>query len=201
MSNSHTHVHKALSSEEFGKELLLFWLLQTCFKLQVSLDRRFLYFGVSYQEAMVLMRCVEAGEIAPGRLALVLARDKSKITRFIDRLEASALVKRQVNPRDRRYSVISATPKGKRLAERLGGTFDYLRKEMFTGILDGDIEKLSRIMPKLHRNAVNFGKRHVSQGPAQKRIGGRTLLGSPSTLPLQELTPKMQLGPRAHTSP
>jgi DNA-binding MarR family transcriptional regulator len=80
-----TYSRRSLSSKEWHKELLLSWLFQTCFKLQASLDRRLLNFGMTFQEAAVLMRCVEAGEIVPGRLALILARDKSKITRFVDR--------------------------------------------------------------------------------------------------------------------
>lgn len=129
---------KSLSSKEWHKELLLSWLFQTCFRLQVALDRRFLRFGMTFQEAAVLMRCVEAREIVPSRLALVLAKDKGKITRFVDRLQAAGLVKRQANPRDRRYSVIKATPKGKRLAERLAATFDQVRRELFVRVWDGD---------------------------------------------------------------
>jgi DNA-binding MarR family transcriptional regulator len=167
-----TYSRKSLSSKEWHKELLLSWLFQTCFKLQASLDRRFLNFGMTFQEAAVLMRCVEAGEIVPGRLALVLARDKGKITRFVDRLEAAELVKRSVNPRDRRFSVIKATPKGKRLAERIASTFERIRRELFVGVLDCDIQRLSKVLPQLHRNALGIGtKRSVSEGQRRLRIG------------------------------
>jgi DNA-binding MarR family transcriptional regulator len=169
-----TYSRKSLSSMEWHKELLLSWLFQTCFKLQASLDRRFLNFGMTFQEAAVLMRCVEAGEIVPGRLALILARDKGKITRFVDRLEAAELVKRSVNPRDRRYSVIKATPKGKRLAERIALTFERIRRELFVSVLDCDIQRLSKVLPQLHRNALGIGtKRSVSEGQRTRRIGVR----------------------------
>jgi DNA-binding MarR family transcriptional regulator len=150
----------------------LSWLFQTCFKLQASFDRRFLHFGLTFQEAVVLMRCVEAGEIVPGRLALILARDKGKITRFVDQLEAAELVKRLVNPRDRRSSVIKATPKGKRLAERIASSFEKIRKELFVSVLDCDIERLSKVLSQLHRNALGIGtKRSVSEGRRARRIG------------------------------
>jgi DNA-binding MarR family transcriptional regulator len=169
-----TYSRTSLSSKEWQKELLLSWIFQTCFKLQASLDRRFLNFGMTFQEAVVLMRCVEAGEIGPGRLALILARDKGKITRFVDRLEAAELVKRSVNPRDQRHSVIKATPKGKRLAERVASTFEKIRKELFVSVLDGDIERLSKVLPQLHRNALGIGtKRPVSEGRPARRIGVR----------------------------
>ena len=163
---------RSLSSKEWRKELLVSWLFQTCFRLQASLDRRFLSFGMTFQEATVLKRCVEAGEIAPSRLALLLARDKGKITRFIDRLEASELVKRQVNTRDRRYSVIKPTPKGTRLAERIASTFDQIRKDLFVRLLDHDIQRLSRALPQLLRNAVQISaKRSTSGRRRARRIG------------------------------
>jgi DNA-binding MarR family transcriptional regulator len=149
------------------------WLLQTCFKLQASLDRRFLHFGITFQEAAVLLRCVEAREIAPSRLALVLARDRGKITRFTDRLEAAQLVKRHVNTRDRRSHIIKATPKGKRLAERIAMTFHQIRKELFVGVLDRDVLRLCETLPQLHGNASRIStQRAVSGGPRARRIGG-----------------------------
>src|SRR6202163_4756533 len=80
---------KPLRGQEWRKDLLTSWLFQTCIKLQTSLDRRFLRFGMTVQEASVLLRCVEAQKISPGELSTVLGRDKGMITRFIDRLEAS----------------------------------------------------------------------------------------------------------------
>lgn len=195
-----TYSRKSLPSKEWHKELLLSWLFRTCFKLQAALDRRFLHFGMTFQEAAVLMRCVEAGEIVPGRLALVLARDKGKITRFVDHLEASKLVKRQVNPRDRRYSVIKATPNGKRLAERIASTFDQIRKELFVGVLDGDIRRLGRSLPQLHHNAVSIStKCEVLKGRRKKRIGTKRI-GSHGveSFPLQESSTEVALSARGH---
>src|ERR1700747_602855 len=180
-----TYSRKSLSSMEWHKELLLSWLFQTCFKLQASLDRRLLNFGMTFREAVVLMRCVEAGEVVPGRLALILARDKSKITRFVDRLEAAELVKRLVNPRDRRYSVIKATLKGKRLAERIASTVEKIRKELFVSVLDCDIERLSKVLPQLHLNALRIGtKRSVAEGRQKRRIGvGKNALQEETCVP------------------
>jgi len=116
------------------------------------------------QEASVLLRCVEAGRIAPGQLAVALGRDKGKITRFIDRLQASKLVKRQVNPSDRRYSIITPTPNGLRLAERLALTFEQIQKELFVGISDSRIQELGRTLPQLHQNAARIGRDASADG-------------------------------------
>jgi DNA-binding MarR family transcriptional regulator len=161
----------ALSAEEWHKDLLVSWLFQTCIRLQTSLDRRFLRYGMTLQEASVLLRCVEARRITPGQLAVALGRDKGKITRFVDHLEASKLVKRQPNARDRRYSIITPTYSGKRKAERLAHLFDQIRKELFAGVLDSDIQRLCKTLPQLYENAKRIGsKRQIPEGRRKRRV-------------------------------
>ncbi len=165
---------KPSRGQEWRKDLLTSWLFQTCIKLQTSLDRRFLRFGMTVQEASVLLRCVEARRITPGQLAIALGRDKGKITRFVDRLESSRLLTRDVDPCDRRFSILKPTAKGKQVARALASAFDSIRKELFVGILESDVLRLSKMLPELHKNAVQLGSRHkcdVVRG--RKRIGSQ----------------------------
>jgi DNA-binding MarR family transcriptional regulator len=126
---------RPLRGQEWRKDLLMSWLFQTCIRLQTSLDRRFLRFGMTVQEASVLLRCVEARNITAGRLAVGLGRDKGMITRFINRLQLSRLLARDIDPRDRRFSVLKPTTKGKQVARDLTTVFDQIRKELFLGSL------------------------------------------------------------------
>ena len=151
---------KPLRGQEWRKDLLTSWLFQTCIKLQTSLDRRFRRFGMTVQEASVLLRCVEARRITPGQLAIALGRDKGKITRFVDRLESSRLLTRDIDPRDRRFSILKPTAKGKQLARAMASVFDSIRKELFVGISESDVVRLGKMLPQLHKNAVHVGSRH-----------------------------------------
>src|SRR6202140_1174851 len=148
---------KPLRGREWRKDLLMSWLVQTCIRLQTSLDCRFLRFGMTVQEASVLLRCVEARKVTPGQLAIVLGRDKGKITRFVDRLESSRLLTRGIDPRDRRFSILKPTAKGKQVARGLGSLFDSIREELFVGILESDVLRLGKMLPQLHKNAVHIG--------------------------------------------
>lgn len=105
VATSRRGLSEPLRGQEWRKDLLTSWLFQTCIKLQTSLDRRFLRFGMTVQEANVLLRCVEARTVTPGKLAIALGRDKGKITRFVDRLESSRLLTRDIDQRDRRFSI------------------------------------------------------------------------------------------------
>jgi DNA-binding MarR family transcriptional regulator len=164
---------KQLQSQEWRQDLLMSWLFQTCIKLQTSLDRRFLRFGMTVQEAGVLLRCVEARSVTPGQLAVGLGRDKGMITRFINRLEVSRLIVRHTNPLDRRFSVIRPTTKGKQLARELASVFGHIRKELFAGMLESDVRGLSRMMALLHKNAVGIGSRKKCDVVRQRRRIGR----------------------------
>ena len=150
---------RPLRSREWRKDLLMSWLFQTCIRLQTSLDRRFLRFGMTVQEASVLVRCVEARSITPGQLAVGLGRDKAMITRFIDRLEVNRLILRHIHPRDRRFSVLKPTAKGKRVARDLASLFDDIRKELFVEMSESDVRRLSKVLAQLHKNAIDIGSR------------------------------------------
>jgi DNA-binding MarR family transcriptional regulator len=170
---SHNGPTRPLTSTEWRKDLLLSWLFQTCIRLQTSLDRRFLRFGMTVQEASVLLRCIEARNITPGQLAVRLGRDKGMITRFIDRLESSGLITRGINPRDRRFSVLKPTGKGKQVARDLASQFDHIRKELFAGTSESDVRRLSKALAQLHKNAADIGSPQKCAAVRQhRRIGG-----------------------------
>src|SRR5579864_6440527 len=137
-------IGKALSAQEWQKDLLVSWLFQTCIRLQKSLDCRFLRFGMTVQEAKVLLRCVDARRITPGQIAIALGRDKGMITRFIDRLESSRLVTRDIDPLNRCFSILKPTAKGKQVVRDLMPVFDSIRKELFEGILERDVLRLGK---------------------------------------------------------
>jgi DNA-binding MarR family transcriptional regulator len=151
---------EVLSAQEWSKDLLVSWLFRTCFKLQTSMDRCFLKFGLTVQEATLLLRCAEMQRITPGKLAAIVGRDKGKVTRVIDRLESSGLVTREMYARDRRCSIIRATRKGKKLARDLAYVFDRIRTELFLGIKENDVLQLGAMLPQLHKNSskINSGQ-------------------------------------------
>jgi DNA-binding MarR family transcriptional regulator len=162
---------KRVSASDWRKDLVVSWLFQTCIRLQTSLNRRFLKFGMTVQEASVLLRCVEARQSSPGKLSAVLGRDKAMVTRFVDRLEAVHLITRERNPRDKRLSIIKPTGKGKRLAQDLASVFDKVRRELFVGTRERDIWRLSQLLRKLHQKAERIGI--PANGHTRRRRIGR----------------------------
>jgi DNA-binding MarR family transcriptional regulator len=138
---------------EWQAELSISRLFRTSIRLQTAFDRCFSQFGMTAQEAAVLVHCAEEGEISAGKLAKTMGRDKGKITRFVDRLETSGFLTRKSDPRDHRLLIIKATSKGRRVAPHLKMRFEEVRGQFFEGVLNVDIDKLETVLSQLHANA------------------------------------------------
>jgi MarR family transcriptional regulator for hemolysin len=138
---------------EWQAELSISRLFRTSIRLQTAFDRCFSQFGMTAQEAAVLIHCAEEGETSAGKLAAAMGRDKGKITRFVDRLEAGGFLTRRNDPRDHRLLIIKATSRGRRVAPNLKIRFEEVRSQFFQGILNIDIDKLETVLSQLHANA------------------------------------------------
>lgn len=138
---------------EWQAELSISHLFRTSIRLQTAFDRCFHNFGMTAQEAAVLVQCAEAGETTAGKLAKTIGRDKGKITRFVDRLETSGYLTRRSDPRDHRLLIIRATNKGRRIAPDLKARFEEIRAEFFQGVLNVDLDRLETLLAQLHANA------------------------------------------------
>ena len=148
---------RSLKDWERRRDSLTSWLFQTCIALQTSLNRRFGKFAMTAQEASVLLRCVEAREIRPGQVSVVIGRDNAVITRIVDRLEIAGFLRCEKDQRDRRASIIRATSKGRRIAPELASAFDDIREQLFAGIGETDLRRLGKILAQLRRNALRLG--------------------------------------------
>jgi DNA-binding MarR family transcriptional regulator len=144
---------KFASIREWQAELSISRLFRTSIRLQTAFDRCFSQFGMTAQEAAVLLHCAEEGETSAGKLATAMGRDKGKITRFVDRLEASGFLTRKSDPRDHRLLIIKATSKGQRVVPQLKMRFEEVRSQFFEGVLNVDIDKLETVLSQLHANA------------------------------------------------
>ena len=82
-----------VSVREWQAELSISRLFRTSIRLQTAFDRCFSKFGMTAQEAAVLVHCTEERETSAGKLAKAMGRDKGKITRFVDRLERGVLLR------------------------------------------------------------------------------------------------------------
>jgi MarR family transcriptional regulator, organic hydroperoxide resistance regulator len=150
---------KYLGVREWQAEVSISRLFRTSIRLQTAFDRCFSQFGITAQEAAVLVRCAEEGEISAGRLAKAMGRDKGKISRFVERLEGDGFLVRKNNPCDHRLQIITATTKGRRVAPQLRLRFEEVRSQFFEGVQNVDIDRLESVLSQLHANAERLCER------------------------------------------
>jgi len=112
----------------------------------------------------VVLHCEEEGETTAGKLAKVMGRDKGKITRFVDRLEAGGFLSRRSDPRDHRLQIIKTTNRGRRVAPHLRFRFEEVRRQFFQGILNVDIDRFEVLLAQLHANAERLCAEKARKG-------------------------------------
>jgi MarR family transcriptional regulator, organic hydroperoxide resistance regulator len=75
-------------------------------------------------------------------------------SKIVDRIEASGYCVRSANPNDRRSSIITLTPAGRRLLPKLTGAVDAeLRNRLGTDVTDKSLIQLTKTLTRL-RTAV-----------------------------------------------
>lgn len=140
------------------EESVISQLLRASIGLQKALDRCFADTGLTSQEAAVMVHCAESKDLSAGKLAQAMGRDKGKITRFVDRLEARGYVRRVADPRDQRLLIIRPTVRGQRTVPQLKRTFEQIRQEILAGVQSEDLIRLGLVLTALHENAGRLYK-------------------------------------------
>ncbi|MET9019147.1 MarR family winged helix-turn-helix transcriptional regulator [Actinopolymorpha sp. NPDC004070] len=114
-------------------------------ELRTALDQRFAPFGLTSQQAGLLVH-VFTGQSSPRRLADLLGTDTAGITRLVDRLAAKELVRRAPDPADRRAVVVELTAAGRSLIPELPPVFEAVAADLTRGVDPGDAAALLQTM-------------------------------------------------------
>ena len=108
--------------------------------------------GVSLGEFDVLAALRRSGneaELTPSILAKVAMLSPSGMTNRLDRLEAAGLVVRRPDPTDRRVSLISLTPRGRKVADQVVTDIVAAETEAFSVLSPAEHDRLDRTLDRL----------------------------------------------------
>lgn len=84
-----------------------------------------------------------------------LGIDKATIVKIIDKLEKLKLVKRDVDPTDRRSKLVSLTTKGAAMLEKIRIIRNEMETEVFKQFTKEDEAQLRRLVPQLLEALMN----------------------------------------------
>jgi DNA-binding MarR family transcriptional regulator len=85
----------------------------------LHMRRRMAATGLPFGQTSCLFTLAKTGEIPATRLATEMGIRGPTMTGLLDTLEAAELVRRRPSPDDRRVSLLSFTPKGRRLLQKV----------------------------------------------------------------------------------
>ena len=117
-------------------------------RLKMGLRRTFLAAGhdVTPEQWVVLYRLFEAQGLTQCGLGERTVKDKTTITRILDRLQAKKLLVRRRDSHDRRSQRIFLTPAGEDLVRSLVPLVRGYATEVFADVGPGDSERLRDIL-------------------------------------------------------
>lgn len=94
------------------------------------------------------------GGVRQVTLADYVGVEGATLVRLVDQLCAADLVRREVDPSDRRANVLSLTEAGERMAERIEVELKQLRAEVFANVSEADMAAALRVLDALSRAAA-----------------------------------------------
>tara|TARA_R110002095_G_scaffold152237_4_gene132292 strand:- start:333699 stop:334184 length:486 start_codon:yes stop_codon:yes gene_type:complete len=110
---------------------------------------------LSAEESALLMVLVESEQpLRRGEFAEIMLRDKTTITRQIDKMEAKGLVERKQDPSDGRAVLIYPTSKGTRQMSKLLPHAKALRQSLKRGLSAEEWEIGMRVMGQMKNNLI-----------------------------------------------
>ena len=87
------------------------------------------------------------GRLRLGELGSSVVLSPSGLSKLLDRMQASELIRREPDPQDARSTFAAITPRGRAIMRKARRTHHHLLQERFGDALDdGDVADLTRIM-------------------------------------------------------
>ncbi len=129
---------------------------RTAFLMSEEIATRFSKHGyqLSAQDFGILMRLAHEGELTQVRISELMMRDKTTITRRIDKLETKGLVERVRKPDDRRSFYIHLTPEGNKALNTLTPLVQALQQELLADVSDTDKEVTISVLKQISAKLI-----------------------------------------------
>jgi MarR family transcriptional regulator for hemolysin len=108
--------------------------------------------GGSLGTWVVLSALSDEGVISQSALASHVHLEGATITHHIDRLEQQGLVRRQIDPKDRRVRRLELTAAGKRLYESLLASMRQFERRLLAGVSDAERAQLRETLGRIGDN-------------------------------------------------
>jgi len=105
--------------------------------------------GLTQGEAHVLAQLGRRGQLSIASLHHEFGHKRSTLTNILDRLEMRKMVRRELNPDDRRSLIVHLTASGRRAARGVTKALDALEHELTWRVAKSDISAVDSVVAAL----------------------------------------------------
>lgn len=92
-------------------------------------------------------------ELTQKQLIILIDNDPAFIARALDKLTIKKLIRRKINPDDKRQRYVLLTAKGKPIAKKLYEHSKEINAKLVRGLSKGEINMLEKLISKVEDNA------------------------------------------------
>lgn len=125
--------------------------------------------GLGLRELITLARSADGQGVAPYEAGRALGLRASTMTSLADRLERDDLIRREAHPTDRRLLLLKATPRGRKLLDRIRGPLFESLAELVGVASQDEREFLTRFLEQTNALLLEHTIAESDGGPMQRR--------------------------------
>lgn len=139
------------------EQISLHWVNRLSFVVRRELSERFKAEGypISAEEWAVLLLLWREEGLAPSEIAERTVRDRTTITRFLDGMEKKDLLRREIDPKDRRRARVVLTENAKALQGPLSAIAKGLIDKAHQGMSEQGAKQLVTLLQKMTNNLLS----------------------------------------------
>jgi DNA-binding MarR family transcriptional regulator len=131
------------------KDTLGFIICHADLKMKNNLMRKIKSFDITTEQWMIMNRLFEEGGISQKELSERTLKDQGALTRTLDIMEKKGLVKRQINPDDRRSFLIYLTDEGQDVRVQIVPIAEQCIEDAVKGFTEEEVDTLTTLLKRV----------------------------------------------------
>lgn len=140
-------------TEQQNTEIRLGFLIHDTARLRrIVIDEKFKPLNITRSQAWLMAYLSRSEGLAQTALAEQMGLGKVALGCLIDRLEASEMIERRVDPSDRRMNNIYLTDKGRQVTEDMRALTLVANDDLLEGVDDAELAIAVKVLDKLKHN-------------------------------------------------
>lgn len=116
--------------------------------------------GTSERQRQLLLLLHDHGELSHATVQRRLDVDGATVTRLVKQLESEELVRRRLDPEDNRFTLVSLTEPGARVAAELYDSRRQFQRRLLAGVNREEQETLIRVLEQVRSNLETIAGRN-----------------------------------------